>query len=292
MFLNELKMGEEKTKELPIDLRVLSLGAGVQSSTVLFKIINQEIKPVDVVIFADTGNEPESVYEWLEYLEKKMKENNIRFEKVRSSENTGNIIKDYQAESGRHGLIPLHIKRKTGTHGISKRTCTFEYKIRPLQQWIREYLDVVYLRSKHIEMVMGISYDEITRVRNTKDQWQVNCYPLVENKITRQDCIDYMESRNLGTPPRSACIICPYRTASEWKYLHDTNKKEYEFAVNFDEWLRNDEYGVGKETFRKHNATSDPYIHYNRKPLKEVDFAEVDPLYNLLDDECEGMCGV
>jgi hypothetical protein len=44
------------------DLRVLSLGAGVQSSTVLFKMLEGEIPMADVSIFADTGNEPKAVY--------------------------------------------------------------------------------------------------------------------------------------------------------------------------------------------------------------------------------------
>ena len=49
-------------------LRVLSLGAGVQSSTILLMMMNEEIKPADVCIFADTGNEPKEVYEHLEKL--------------------------------------------------------------------------------------------------------------------------------------------------------------------------------------------------------------------------------
>ena len=55
-------------KEDEPTLRVLSLGAGVQSSTILLMMINGEIKPADVCIFADTGNEPKEVYEHLEKL--------------------------------------------------------------------------------------------------------------------------------------------------------------------------------------------------------------------------------
>ena len=50
------------------DLRVLSLGAGVQSSALALMIEKGEIPMVDCAIFADTGAEPEKVYEWLEYI--------------------------------------------------------------------------------------------------------------------------------------------------------------------------------------------------------------------------------
>ena len=63
-YLNEMRLGDQQTLEKKPNLRILSLGAGVQSSTLLMKIYNNEIKPVDAAIFADTGNEPQEVYEW------------------------------------------------------------------------------------------------------------------------------------------------------------------------------------------------------------------------------------
>lgn len=39
-------------------LTVISLGAGVQSSTMAIMAAKGDLPPVDVAIFADTGNEP------------------------------------------------------------------------------------------------------------------------------------------------------------------------------------------------------------------------------------------
>ena len=50
-------------------IRVLSLGAGVQSSTLLLMAVAGELE-LDHAIFADTGHEPEPVYRWLEYLQR------------------------------------------------------------------------------------------------------------------------------------------------------------------------------------------------------------------------------
>lgn len=71
-YLKEMRLGHEDTLVKKPDLRILSLGAGVQSSTLLMKIYNGEIAPVDAAIFADTGNEPKEVYEWFEFLKEKV----------------------------------------------------------------------------------------------------------------------------------------------------------------------------------------------------------------------------
>lgn len=46
-------------------LRLLSLGAGVQSTAVLLLACNGEIPPSDHALFADTGWEPRAVYQQL-----------------------------------------------------------------------------------------------------------------------------------------------------------------------------------------------------------------------------------
>ena len=51
----------------------ISLGAGVQSSTMALMAAAGELTPMpEAAIFADTGSEPATVYRWLDYLEKKL----------------------------------------------------------------------------------------------------------------------------------------------------------------------------------------------------------------------------
>ena len=295
-YLQELRLADSKTLEKDVELRVLSLGAGVQSSTVLFKMLDQEIKPADIAIFADTGNEQKEVYVWLDYLKDLMKDK-MDFYVVRNEENTGHIIDDYKSASGRHSLIPLHIKRADGTTSINMRTCTAEYKIKPLQRKVKEILGGS-LRGRCVEMVMGISYDEIQRAKIPSNKWQINCYPLVENKITRSDCKHWISHTDYGQPPRSACIICPYHDNKEWKNLKDNYPDEFEYAVKFDEWLRDpNSNSAALQKFRDYNekkqTPSQQYVYKGKVPLKEATFDEPsDYQGTLFDDECEGMCGI
>ena len=52
---------------------IISLGAGVQSSTMALMAAHGEITPMPTAaIFADTQSEPQSVYQWLNWLEQQL----------------------------------------------------------------------------------------------------------------------------------------------------------------------------------------------------------------------------
>ena len=70
-FKDEFKLSILEDNPKP-SIRVISLGAGVQSSTMMFLAFDGVIKDVDAAIFADTGNEPKAVYEYLDLLKKKV----------------------------------------------------------------------------------------------------------------------------------------------------------------------------------------------------------------------------
>ena len=293
-YAAEYRLGDEKTLEQQVDLRVLSLGAGVQSSYLLFQMLEEKIKPPDIAIFADTGNEPKEVYDWLEKLIK-ISKNKINIEIVKNKKNTGNIVKDYKSKEGRHSLLPTHIKNSDGTSGFSRRTCTMEYKIQPIQQKVRDILNVKSLTGKCVEMVMGISLDEIQRAKRPPTKWQISCYPLIENKITRENIKHYMKHTDYGNPPRSACIICPFKDNTSWKHLKETSPNEFQQAVEFDDWLRdkNSSSNALNKFKKASNNNAEQYIYRKKIPLKIANFDEPkDYQYSLFDDECEGMCGI
>lgn len=292
-YAAELRLGDPEMLDKKVDLRVLSLGAGVQSSYLLFQMLEEKIKPPDIALFADTGNEPQEVYDWLQKLIK-ISKNKINIEIVKNNQNTGNIIDDYKAQSGRYALIPTHILKADGTAGFGRRTCTAEYKIKPIQIKVREILNVETLRGKCVEMVMGISKDEIQRAKRPPTKWQISCYPLIENNVTRLDIVHYMKHSDYGTAPRSACIVCPFRDNTSWKHLKENNPDEFQYAVEFDEWLRDkNSKSLSLDNFNKLDNGSEQYLYRKKIPLRIANFDEPkDYQYSLFDDECEGMCGI
>jgi len=267
-------------------IRVLSLGAGVQSTTLLLMMLEGEIEMADHVVFADVGWEPENVYAHLDKLKVLMEKANIPFHQVTA----GNLRADaLNPEGGRYANPPFFVKDQEGKMGMVRRQCTSEYKIAPLMKKQRELAGLVpRQRSKEhlITTLIGISLDESQRMRDPAFDWLRNEYPLIDLRMTRQDCLKWCKEHGFDKPPRSACIGCPFKSQEEWRLLKE-QPKEWADAVSFDKQLRTNEHLV--ERFN-----GKVYLHRSGLPLDEVDLRTNDEkgIWSLFDMECEGMCGL
>ncbi len=267
-------------------LRVLSLGAGVQSTAVLLMARDGVFgdRP-DVAIFADTGWEPPAVYAHLEWLEREVGPE-IPIRRV----SAGNLRDDVLAsKAGRRvASIPAFVpsRYESGVTAALKRGCTTEYKIRPITQEIRTVLGVRPRGRVRgwVEQWFGISADEVQRVRENRVPWIKNHYPLVARRMTRADCLRWLAGQGYPPPPRSACIGCPYHSNAEWRTLRDERPAEWADACAFDRELRHGLKGVQQPV----------YLHRSLVPLDEADLNDDDPnqLAFSWAEECEGMCGV
>jgi len=265
--------------------RVLSLGAGVQSTALLLMMIHGEIEKADAVIFADTGWEPQAVYDHLDWLEGLMKEHDMPFYRV----SKGNIRQDFIEGRTRFASMPLHILNAHGKKAMVRRQCTSEYKIKPLLKKQRELANLKSgqrCKEHRITTIIGISYDESQRMRDPEFSWIRNEYPLVDRKITRQDCIKWCLEKKYPKPPRSACIGCPFKSRDEWRHLKQS-PTEWADAVEFDQALRTNKRLVDR-------FQGKAFLHSSMKPLQEVDLRtdEEQGIFSLFDLECEGMCGI
>lgn len=264
-------------------VRILSLGAGVQSSTVLRMAICGEIAPIKHAIFADTGWEPKAVYQHLKSLKEEANAANIDLRIVRK----GNIRDDSLAKNA-FVTLPLHTKSVDGKKGILKRQCTETYKIRPLHNEMRKIVGIPKKGTSQAHLVtsvIGISWDESQRMRDPHFPWIKNDYPLVDLRMTREDCFLWNEQNGFPPPPRSACLGCPFKSKQEWSILQK-NPAEWADVVDFDNKIR---HGV------KEIQDSEFFLHGSKIPLKNLPAVEAEalsPNLNLFDLECEGMCGL
>jgi hypothetical protein len=259
-------------------LNILSLGAGVQSTAVLLMSCLGELPKVDCAIFADTCWEPEEVYLHLDWLSDFARRHGIDVHDVEA----GNIRKDAVSDS-RSASLPYFTLGADGTRGMVRRQCTNEYKIEPVNKFIRK--EILGLDSHQpippntVRLWFGISSDEWQRMRTSSVKWREHYYPLVENKITRYGCLEWMRIRKFPLAPRSACIGCPYHSDFEWREMIKHRPKQFEDACQFDESIRNLK-GLDEKAF----------LHRSCVPLREVDFrTDFDkgqlPLFS---PECDG----
>lgn len=279
-------------------LDILSLGAGVQSSAVFLMSCKGVLPKFDVAIFADTMWEPDEVYRNLKILIEEGCKAGIPVEIVthgdlRKDTLEGFAVKEKVDGGPRYASLPLTTKGEDEKIGRIMRQCTREYKVDPLEKYIRRVLLGLQPRKRApkdaARIWFGISSDETRRIRQSKKHWKEHIYPLVgvpesflDKAYSRDDCVTWMnENYPDFKPARSACLSCPFHTHEEWVDVM-SNPAYRKDVIAADRAIRN-VARFDKQLF----------LHRSGKPIEEVDFGipmdEEDPGMR---EECLGYCGV
>lgn len=251
------------------NLKTLSLGAGVQSTALLLASANGLLPKLDAAIFADTGWEPRNVYEHLNRIEQEIA-TPAGIPIYRVSE--GNIRDDaLNPDKRRFASMPLFVKSLEGKPGMIRRQCTSEYKIKPIQQKVKEMLGAVrdetgklgrVKKGLFVEQWIGISTDEFHRAKDSRVRYIKHTFPLLELGWSRSDCVTYLEQFGWGNTPKSACIGCPFHGNRLWRELRDEHPDDFADAVAFDEAIRENVYGG--------RLLGQAYLHRSMIPLAQA----------------------
>ena len=281
--------GAEGDQPSAIRLRALSLGVGVQSTTLALMAAHGAVGPMpDCAIFADTGWEPRAVYEHLDWL---MSPNVLPFPVfiVGSGNMRDNLLAAGRGE--RWASIPAFARsvdrRGNVSIGMIRRQCTGDYKIEPIRRKVRELVELTRKRSPTfavVEQWIGISFDEVIRMKPSREAWQRNRWPLIEERMTRRDCLAWLRERGYPDPPKLACIGCPFHDNSRWRAMRDHDEEAWRYAIDVDRAIRTGIRGIRGEV----------YLHRSGVPLDEADLSTLADhgQLDLWPNECEGMCGV
>lgn len=277
-------------------MRILNLGAGVQSTTLALMAEVGEIEKFDYAIFADVQAEPKAVYKHLEWLKDQLSYPVL----VRTKGNLfENLKKGVNSDGKGFCSIPAFIGTYGKKIGITRRQCTSEYKIKVIEETIKR--DILNLpkygripKGLHVTQVFGLSYDEPRRVYKVqanhghKSNWEVS-FPLFDLEMTRSDCVKWLDSYGIPhVTPRSACTFCPYHSDSEWARMKKEDPESFQQAVEVDRILRDPSSRCNQ------GMREQMWLHKYCKPLDQIHFGKDLPGQAFLgfSSECEGMCGV
>lgn len=242
-------------------IHIISLGAGVQSSTMALMAARGEITPLPAAaIFADTGDEPAVVMAWLDRLEKLLP---FPVHRVMSHHGklSANLFK------GDHSQIPAFMPG-----AIGKRQCTNHWKLRPIRKKLRELCG-----GKLVKQWIGISLDEIWRMKPSGVKYIENIHPLIDLRMNRRKCEAYLRERGYHSVPKSACIYCPYHSEHQWNQFKQRGGPEWRKIVAIDRAL---------------NKRGE-FLHPSCTPIDEVHLSDDDRgQADMFNNDCEGMCGV
>lgn len=263
-------------------MKVISLGLGMQSTAMYLMSSVEVINRADYAIFADPGAEYDQTYKLLDELKKWSKKNNGIEIIVCSEKNLYNdLIEGSNSTGQRFAGIPAFSTYK-GQKGMIRRQCTSEYKIKPVMKKIRDLHGLKkYQRNKPSEVWLGISLDEIQRMKTSLIYNVEYVYPLIDNRLTRKDCQKYLTQMGFNDVIKSACVFCPYHGDRDWKRLKETNPKGWQQAVKVDNSIRNSLINRGRE--------GELFLHRSLEPLESAYLQEDQEELFMCE---EGYCGI
>lgn len=266
--------------------QVISLGGGVQSSVLCLMAAEGLIGPMpEAAVFADTGHEPQAVMDYIDFLSERLP---FPLVKVKYRDLGADTLGKVHGVHTSGGSPPLFVRRPNGKQGMLPRQCTRDYKVRPVQMWVKENILGLSRRGRWpkepmVQVWLGITTDEMERMKASGRVACENRFPFIDDvNMSRTDCLTWAARRNLPQPPKSACYFCPYAAPARWAWMKVNDPDSWDRAVEFDHKLR--------EVPR---SDGELFLHRACLPLDQVNLPEPDDS----DDrsflgECDGMCGV
>lgn len=270
---------------------IISYGAGTQSTGLILMALNGEydLPRPDFAVFADTGAEPEFIYDYLDYFQKYCKKHygfDIYITKKKGDSLFSKLT--FPSKQSRNGFYtssvpPFFTLNADGSKGMLNRQCTSDYKTNPTSSFINRNIE----KKIKYNLWLGMSFDERSRMRISTNKRRLNYYPLVNNFVIRKMTIDYVKEKGLRPPQRSSCFFCPFHSDRYWKWLRKEHKYEFIKAIELEKTI---------QAKQNHNSIlkSIPFLHRSCKPLGEIDFdadTQLDMFPELI-DECNGYCGI
>lgn len=172
--------------------------------------------------------------------------------------------------------IGIPVRMSNGAPG--NRSCTADFKIKVVSGWLYRR----GARAKNPATVMlGISLDEWQRMKDSQIGYTRNAYPLIERRMSRQDCVNVIADAGLPIPPKSSCWFCPFHRPAVWREMRDKEPDQFRKAVELERFINQRRAYLGKDQV---------WLSRALKPLDRAVGNASQP--SLFDDECAGYCMV
>lgn len=214
---------------------ICSLSGGKDSSAMLLRLL-EENRPVDMILFCDTGLEFPDMYAHLDKLEKYI---GRPITKIKAEYSFEYYFSEAPIKRGNPEKFREQFGRDYngyGWMGPKMRWCTNRLKDQPREQFLRS------LREKYdIRQYVGIAADEKYRLERKNNQRSECIHPLVEWNMTEADCLKYCYDRGFDWNglydrfKRVSCWLCPLQSLSELRKLWEFYPELWAKLRHYDE---------------------------------------------------------
>ena len=258
----ELEMNEKEGI-----MQVWACGGGVQSTAIAVLICQGKLPTPDFAWIVDVGYEKSKTFDYVKStIIPRLSEIGVRLKIIRTIDYFDNSLFD----ATNNVRLPLYEKGNDGIVRKYKTHCSGTWKQRVAHHWLREQ------GVKRCDTWIGISVDEMRRIKISSVKWNQNKYPLVDLGIRREDCIDLIARAGWPKPEHTSCYLCPNQPDFQWQDLKENYREDWERAVGFDEYIR--------------SINPNLFLHTSCKPLKDKAFDTKYTNKFFVGKECFGDC--
>ncbi|MEN9373026.1 MAG: hypothetical protein RIR79_578 [Pseudomonadota bacterium] len=202
---------------------IWSCGGGVQSTAIAALICSGKLPKPDLSLIVDTTRERSTTWDYLErWTIPALQAVGVRLERVSAADFASTDL--FEGEANRL-LIPAYTLGTSDTGGKLMNQCSTRWKRYVAQRWARS------VGVKDAQVWMGISTDELRRVRVSHEKWWQHAYPLVDLRVNRADCFGMVRSMGWAEPPKSSCWMCPHMRDAEWRDMRLSVPSDFQKAV-------------------------------------------------------------
>ena len=202
---------------------IVAFGGGVDSTAMILGLYESG-RPIDLILFADTGGERPETYAHIENFSKWLANKGLpEITIVRKVRKDGSL-ETLEQECHRRKNLP------SIAYGF--KSCSQKHKIAPQDKFLNHWTPGLLWWETGAKCVKYIGYDagESHRADNAakRDDPKYDYeYPLIEWQWDRQDCLDIIAKHGIVNVGKSACFFCP---SSRPKEIIDLYEKHPDLA--------------------------------------------------------------
>jgi hypothetical protein len=226
-------------------LKVFSYGGGIQSTAALVLAAQGRID-YTTFLFCNVGGDSENP-ETLAYVQQHAMPyaqahglELIELQATRFGEQETLYQRLTRSERASVG-IPV---RMSGNGAPGMRACTKDFKIMVIARWLRQHGAT---KDHPASVALGISLDEFQRMRTDSGiAYEKLAYPLIDQRIDRQQCINIIRDAGLPVPPKSSCWFCPFHSLRTWQEMRQNQPVLFEQACQLEASINARRIALGK----------------------------------------------
>ena len=220
-------IGEER---IPV---TVAFGAGLNSTAMVIGAVFQG-QPLDLILFADTGNERPETYTHRDQVSEWLQEHG--YPGIETVSRDG----DYESLGDRcegENMGP------SLAYGFGNKGCSKKWKVTPQRKRIKRWEPAqrTWERGEYIIKLIGYDVGETHRYQEAYDDdngYEFE-YPLVDWKWDRDDCERViMFADGICRPPKSACFFCPSSKPQEILELRRKHPDLFQKAIEIEKAMQ------------------------------------------------------